>query len=158
MLAGGPGGAIAGAVTGAAGGIGSTVQGYVNHQFELASIMTKQRDINAQPPTISKMGSNAFWDFGNNLSGVYLVKKQIKAEYRKKLSDYFQLYGYKVNELKLPNLKTRESWNYVQTVGANIQGNIPNDDLFKLRSIFDNGITIWHGDFVGDYVRSNDEL
>jgi hypothetical protein len=158
MFMGGPAGAAAGALSGAAGGIGSTLQGYVNHQFELASIMAKHKDISTQPPNISKMGSNSFFDFGNSITGVYLVKKQIKSEYRKKLTDYFKMYGYKLNELKLPNLKTRASFNYVQTTGANITGNIPNDDLFKLKSIFDAGITIWHGDYVGDYSRNNDEL
>lgn len=158
LVTGGPIGAAAGALTGAAPAIASTAQGYVNHQFELGAMMAKQRDISAQPPALSKMGSNSYWDFGNDINGVYLVKKQIKAEYRKKLTDYFKLYGYQVNELKLPNLKTRESFNYVQTVGANIYGNIPNEELFRLKTIFDTGITIWHGDFVGDYDRSNDEL
>lgn len=129
-----------------------------NTAFAIAGLNAKQQDIANTPPSLAKMGANTYFDYGNRLTGIWIIKKQITAEYRKKLTDYFKAYGYKVNELKLPNIKTRESFNYVQTVGANIKGNIPNDDLFKLKAIFDNGVTIWHGDFVGDYDRGNDEL
>jgi hypothetical protein len=68
------------------------------------------------------------------------------------------MYGYKLNEVKTPNLRSRQHFNFIQTVGANIQGNIPGDDIEKLKNIFNNGITLWHGDYVGDYTKSNGEV
>jgi hypothetical protein len=86
---------------------------------------------------------------------VYILKKQIKAEYIKKLEDYFGMFGYKVNEVKLPNFHTREHFNFIQTVDCNISGNFNNDDLQELKNIFDNGITLWHTDDVGNYGLEN---
>ena len=40
----------------------------------------------------------------------------------------------------------------------NIYGNIPMDDLMQIRDIFIKGITLWHGNYIGDYSRSNNEI
>jgi hypothetical protein len=131
------------------------VGGMANTYFQTQGLIAKQKDINNTPPSLSKMGSNTYFDYGHGLSGLYLIKKQITPEYQKKLEDFFNLYGYKVNEVKLPNFKTRLYWNYVQTVSCVITGNFNNEDLNELKAIFDNGITLWHTDDVGNYSLEN---
>jgi hypothetical protein len=121
----------------------------------LQGIQAKQKDIANMPPQMVKMGSNTAFDYGNNVQGLYIIKKQITSEYRKKLSDYFGMFGYKVNEVKIPNFHTRKSWNYVQTSACTILGNFNNEDLNELKSVFDNGITLWHTDDVGNYSLDN---
>lgn len=141
------------------GNIMDGIQSYTNGQFQIASLMAKQNDINNVPPTLAKMGSNIAFDFGNGVQGVYVIKRQIKQEYIDRLTDYFKMYGYKINDVKVPNLHTRQSWNYVQTVNANITGNLNNRDIQVLRSIFDNGITLWHkGANYCDYSQGNGVL
>lgn len=151
------GSALARNPVGVVGGLGEMAGGMMNSYFQIGGLLAKQKDLSATPPQLSQMGGNTSFDYGNGISGVYIIKKQITAEYRKKLSDYFKMYGYKVNELKVPNLKSRQHFNFIQTAGANIIGNIPHDDLQKIKSIFNNGVTLWHGDWVGDYSRSNGE-
>jgi hypothetical protein len=145
-----------------AGGVAETgfgmVSAYGNTNLQLQGLQAKQSDINNVPAQISKMGGNTAFDFGNSIKGVYVVKKQIKYEYRKRLGDYFKMYGYKINELKTPNLRSRQHFNYIQTVGANIVGDVPAPDLEKIRSMFDNGVTLWHGDWVLDYSQTNAEV
>lgn len=80
---------------------------------------------------------------------------QIKAEYAKVIDDFFSMYGYATHRLKVPNITGRESWNYVKTIDSVIVGSVPFNDMAKIRSIFDSGITFWHGDYVGDYSRRN---
>jgi hypothetical protein len=85
-----------------------------------------------------------------------LVTKSIKYMQAKRIDDYFEMYGYKTNELKVPDLGSRTYWNYIKTIGANLAGPIPADDLQKLAALFDNGITIWHDpDHFGDYTQDN---
>lgn len=134
------------------------IQNYVNHEFEQARIMAKQKDIANVPPSISNMGGNTGFDYGNGLNGIFLIKRQIKDEYLNRLSDYFKMYGYKYQRVETPNYKSRSAFNYIKTVGIIIQGNIPNDDLAKLKAIFDNGVTIWHTENVGSYFVSNNEV
>ncbi|MBR4003563.1 MAG: hypothetical protein IKI95_05885 [Clostridia bacterium] len=95
----------------------------------------------------------------NNSAGTntfYFYKMSIKKEYAQIIDRYFDMYGYKVNALKVPNIRGRLNWNYVKTIGCNITGNIPQLDLEKIKSLFDNGITLWHhtNTFL-DYSQSN---
>lgn len=139
-------------------GASTMAQGAGNTVLQLQGIQAKQNDIANLPPQISKMGSNTPYDFGNGYQGVFILKKQIKPEYQVMLSDFFNMYGYKVNRVKNPNFHTRKYWNYVQTKNCIILGNFNNDDLLELKSVFDNGITLWHTDDVGNYALENEVI
>ena len=81
----------------------------------------------------------------------------IKYEYAKIIDDYFSMYGYKVNELKLPNVTGRRNWNYVKTIGCYIEADIPQEDLQSIKQMFDNGVTLWHNtNTFADYTQNND--
>lgn len=133
-------------------------QGAGNTVFSIQGMNAKIKDISNVPPSITKMGSNSSYTIGNQYDGVYIIKKQIKAEYIKKLENFFNMYGYKVNEVKTPNFHTRQYWNYVQTTSCIITGNFNHEDLNDLKAIFDNGITFWHTDDVGNYSLENEVL
>jgi hypothetical protein len=134
------------------------VKGMANTYFQTQGMIAKQKDINNTPPSLSKMGSNTYYDFGHNLNGLYLIKRQITPEYQKKLEDFFNIFGYKKNEVKVPNFHTRQYWNYVQTSGCVITGNFNNEDLQELKSVFDSGITLWHTDDIGNYALVNEVI
>jgi hypothetical protein len=150
------------AVTGNAQGVVSSgmgiVGGMANTYFQTQGMIAKQQDINNTPPSLSKMGSNTYFDYGHNLSGLYLIKRQITPEYQKKLEDFFNIFGYKKNEVKLPNFHTRQNWNYIQTAGCVITGNFNNEDLQELKNVFDSGITLWHTDDIGNYAVGNEVI
>jgi len=131
------------------------VKGAGNTVLQLQGIEAKIDDIRNVPPQINKMGTNTSYDVGNGYIGTFLIKKQIKPEYQKKLEDFFKAYGYKVNELKYPNLRTRQNWNYVETKSCNITGDFNSEDLNDLKNIFDNGVTLWHNNDVGNYDKMN---
>lgn len=142
---------VAGAVAGA--GVGA-----MNSYYQIEGLNAKQRDIQNTPPNLVSMGGNTAYDYGNKIRGVFVIKKQITEQARRRLTDFFKMYGYKVNELKTPNLRSRQHFNYIQTIGANIQGNIPHDDLQRIKTIFNNGVTLWHTTDVGNYALSNGEV
>lgn len=79
----------------------------------------------------------------------------IRREYAEIIDSYFDMYGYATHKVKIPNITGRPSWNYVKTIDCKIIGSVPFDDMNKIRSIFDSGVTFWHGDWVGDYTREN---
>jgi hypothetical protein len=54
------------------------------------------------------------------------------------------MYGYKVNTVKIANTHCRESWNYIKTIDVNIKGDIPSEDMEKLKQIYNEGVTLWH--------------
>lgn len=147
--------ALRGNIGGAVGGIEQGVRGGGNALLKIEGLHAKLKDIDNVPPQIQKMGSNSAFDFGNDYKGFWVVSKQVKAEYRKKLQEFWNMYGYKLNEVKIPNFHTRQSWNYVQTVSCVVTGSINNDDLDEFKNIFDSGITLWHTDDIGNYFLSN---
>lgn len=162
---GGIGNAIGGIASGASGspaGLASAItgigSGMGNAVLQLQGLQAKQQDIANLPPQMVKMGGNTAFDYGNSIRGVYIIKKQILPEYRTKLTDFFNMFGYKLNEIKVPNFHTRRYWNYVQTASCNITGNFNNADLQELKQVFDNGITLWHTDAVGSYGYANEVL
>lgn len=150
-------GALGGAMAIGSAGLGA-VKGLGNTALQLQGMEAKKKDISNTPPQLVKMGSNTYYDYGNGYYGLFVIKKQIKPEYRKKLSDFFKMFGYKVHEVKKPNFRTRENWNFVQTQSCNIVGNFNNDDLQELKSVFDNGITLWHTNDVGNYGLPNEVI
>lgn len=83
-------------------------------------------------------------------------RMSITADYAKSIDDYFTMFGYACRKCKVPNIDARPAYNYTKTVGCNVIGNVPCEDLRKIASIFDNGVTFWKAwDRVGDYSILN---
>ena len=146
---------LKGNVMGALNGVTDVIHGAGNSVLQLQAIESKQKDIDNVPGNIAKQGSDTYYDTGNGYRGVYIIKKQIKPEYIQKLTHYFKMYGYKINEVKIPNFKTRQNWNYVQTLDAVITGNMNDLHTRMLKNIFNAGITLWHTDDIGNYSLAN---
>lgn len=72
------------------------------------------------------------------------------------IDDYLDVYGYAINEIgKISTyMKNRSNWNYIQVANCNIKVSAPNDDVNKLKQMFESGVTIWHKNF-GDYDKAN---
>ena len=95
-------------------------------------------------PTTAKGGVNqGDLNFADKLCfSVY--KKTIKYEYAKIIDNYFDMFGYKVNDVKIPNITGRQNWNYVKTIDCNFDGDIPQTDLNIIKAMFNGGVTLWH--------------
>lgn len=98
-------------------------------------------------------GSNTL--VGTREKNFYFYNRHIREDYARAIDAYFDIYGYATNRLKVPYTRTRPSWNYVKTRDSKIVGSIPFEDIERIRQVFDNGVTFWHGDYVGDYTRNN---
>lgn len=130
----------------------------INAEQQIGLTQAKLQDINNVPPTVSNLGNNAMFNLCNKINGVYIMLKTIKPEYRERLTNYFKMFGYRVNSLEVPKLRYRESYNYIKTVNVNIVGNIPEMYLEAIKGIFDRGLTIWHVDDIGNYNLNNEEV
>ena len=130
------------------GGIGSiinTMKGYYEHS-----------QIPPQTKGNTNTGDVAF------ASGSFeqpYYKMSIRYEYAKMIDDYFSMYGYKVNRLATPNIHKRSKWDFIKCIDVNLEGNIPELDLAKIRDLFNNGCTFWHTttNFL-DYSQTNSIL
>lgn len=91
-----------------------------------------------------------------NMNKFYFIKMSIKSEYAQIIDKYFDMYGYKVNMVKVPNKNHRSNYWYTKTINVNIVGDIPQKDMQKIKNCYDNGITFWkNASNIEDYSVSN---
>ena len=138
------------------GNVAGAVNSGVNGAGGIANALIAKKQHELMPPqargnlnagdVITSSGKNTF----------HFYKMSIKQEYAKIIDEYFSAYGYLVNSFKIPNLSGRTNWNYVKTINVNIIGDIPQEDMQKLKSIFNNGVTLWHNPSTFlDYSQTN---
>lgn len=85
--------------------------------------------------------------------------KTIRNHNAKIVDDYFTMYGYAINAVKMPNFHARAKWTYIKTSGFSAYGNVPSGDMADIRALHDRGITYWDKDAViGDYSVNNNIL
>lgn len=133
------------------------LQGNVTDENAINSALAKKQDIKNVADNVALQGGDVYFTYQNQYSGYCLVYKQISDEYISILENYFKKYGYKYNKIEVPVIRTRKSWDYIRCIDVNIVGNINEDSLLKIKTIFDNGVTVWHTTDVGNYSLNNDE-
>lgn len=121
--------------------------GMINAQKEKQALL---------PDNVTLGGSNATLLGYNLMDDNIFTRYSIKYQFAKRIDDYFSMYGYQTNQLKIPNINNRPQWNYVKLAGANLIGEIPETDLQEIKSLFNEGITLWHNatTFL-DYSQNN---
>lgn len=133
-----------GAATIASGAQG--VLGTVNTVYQASKEPNKAHGTGAKNNLLTAMGENKF-EF-------YI--QTIRREHAITIDNFFTMYGYQTNKVKVPNVSSRPCFNYVQTIDVNIVGGIPSDDMATLKAIYNRGVTLWKPNAtVGDYSADN---
>lgn len=128
---------VANAVGG--GMMASGFQGILN---TIGNVYSQSKEPNSMHAGSTK--NNLLTAIGQNTLTIYIRK--IKKHQAQIIDDFFTMYGYQTNRLKVPNVSKRNCFNYVQTIDVNIKGRIPNDDMRILKAMYNNGVTLWKPD------------
>lgn len=75
--------------------------------------------------------------------GFHYMPYRIQGQFARIIDDFFSMFGYKTNRVKVPNRNGRKAWNYVKTCGCTLTGSAPADVTAALVQIYDRGITFW---------------
>lgn len=144
-------GAITMKASGGLMGAGQVVGGLTGILGTLASLGDK-----TTLPQQARGSHSSSINMAKQIKGFQFYYAYIKREFAVIIDNFFDLYGYATNTVKIPNLNSRPHWNYVKTQNCNIYGNIPVTHLSKIKTIFNNGITLWkNGDNIGNYTLDN---
>lgn len=131
-------------------------QNIANSQYAIANINASKYEHSLTPPQANGNLNCGDVNYQYGYSDPIYREMTIKPEYAKIIDDYFDMFGYATNRVKTPNEWHREKWWYTKTQSANITGSIPNDDLLKIKNIYDSGITFWtHEDYIYNYYAPN---
>ncbi len=87
-----------------------------------------------------------------------VMNKQVTPEYARIIDDYFTMYGYAIRKVDKPDIAARPRFTYIKTIGCHVTGGFCVEDVNKIESIFNNGITFWkdtNPDTIFDYSIDN---
>lgn len=151
-------GAVMGIASLATGNIPGALAGVAtayNGASQIAGLIAQRKDMEIQPPQ-AKGNFSTSTNITAGKQTFTFYHKSVTAETARMLDDYFTMYGYKINRVLTPDIHARKSFTYVKTIGCQIQGNMCTEDMVKIESIFDTGITFWvNGDKIADYSQDN---
>lgn len=133
-------------------------QNQTNIQNAMDSYNARIHDAQATSDSIVTGSNDLMRQIALDLNTFVLYVYRPTDEYKQKLEKIWNMRGYATNTVDYPNLRSKVSWNYIQTVKCNIKGtNIDPNDLEKIKRVFNNGITLWHTKNIGDYSQNNGE-
>ncbi len=140
-----------------------TQSSQLDRQGIIGSNLAMKKDLKSTPNTLLSQGSDVMYGLLNGGKKVDLIRYMVTEEYAQRIGDYFAMYGYKQNKIMKINKRNRHYYNYIKTVGINLNTwGIPKEHVEELKSIYDSGVTIWHVDrenvIVGDYSKDNVEI
>lgn len=153
-------GAISSAAQGASSGnivgaVGSAADSVANGIFDIASTMGEIYAHSLQPPQAEGNINSGDVTMSNGDLTFTAYQMTIKAEYAEMIDNFFTMFGYKVNLVKIPNTNHRRDYWYTKTIDVNIDGNIPQQDLQIIKNAYDKGITFWRDtDLIGTYTKN----
>ena len=133
--------------------ISSGIQMAYSGYQQVASVLAARADKQIQPPQAKGVQSPGV-NFLRGMHNFTISNRSITKEFAERIDMFFEMYGYRVNAVKTPNLHTRRYWNYIKTLGCVVRGPIPAADRRKIGAIFDKGITCWHSG-IYNYDRAN---
>ena len=149
-MAGGVYGALGGAIAGGVSGVASTFQA-------VAGAMIQMHNANFLPNIAQGNVNGGDINFASGEMGFYFYLMSIKQEYAKSIDDYFTMFGYKCNRVKVPNTNHRSRFWFTKTLDINIHGAIPNQDMHVIKNCYNNGITFWRDPAdINNYEDPND--
>ena len=144
-------GAASGNALGVASGIVSVSTGIANTfgQLNQASMLPNTAEGNANSGDLS---------FVFNINRFKIFHMRPKKEFLKRIDDYFTRFGYKIDELTMPNITGRKYWNYVE-IGPSEEigyGEVPTKFMNVINNACRKGVTIWHNhENIGNYNLNN---
>lgn len=136
--------------------IGTAGTSIVDFMTSVWQVEAKLKDVSNVPPNVGGLSgagsvTNALSRF--DYSTYYMC---VKPEYAEIVDNFFDMFGYNTCTVKVPNTHSRPHWNYVKTIGCEIQGFLPQEAANIIKAVYDKGVTFWkNGDEVGNYTLDN---
>ena len=149
-------GGILSAAEGSVSGVATAIGGGINIISSITEAMHEDWKANLVPDQARGNTNCADLTYAMDKCGFTFRKMSCRREYAVMIDNFFSMFGYKVNKVKVPNIYGRANWNYVQCIQANIIGDIPQDDMQEIKGMFNEGITFWHNPATYlDYSQTN---
>ena len=124
-------------------------------QLQIERLMAQKQVAQLTPPSYHGTSVGAAKLYCKNFA-IRICAFSIQPQFAKRIDEYWDLFGYKTNRVKIPNRAVRPHWTYCKTQGCNFSGSVPMNDMSQIRALYDGGIRWWkNGDEIGNYSLNN---
>lgn len=137
--------------------ISNAILSGVKYADEINNFQNKKDDMKLQPNF-----SAGNYNCGNIVKKIdklnfTVIFQRLSYEQFKQIDNYFDKFGYAINDYKTINYNNRSNFDYIQTAQVVIEGDVPEDDMKTIKTIFNNGVRIWHNttNFLNFNVANN---
>jgi hypothetical protein len=132
----------------------TTAESYINGYDEITEEVSRRDESLNAPPIGSVSGSTPYIAAGSNfVTWGFVTGTNGDAQ---RLDEYFDMFGYQLNRVMIPNLHARKTWTYIKVTDLKASGDFPNEDFDEIRKAFNNGLTFWdYTKTFGDYSQDN---
>ena len=151
------GGAIGNRIASLGTQLNNTVNNIVSTGEQIWSFYAKKADMELQPNQ-----SNGSYNSSNIMLAINklcftICYYRLSYEQFKQIDNYFDKFGYAINDFKTVNYHNRSNFDYIETSQVVIEGDVPEDDMNVIKNIFNSGVRIWHNtkNFLNYDVANN---
>lgn len=139
LATGNPAGAVAGVAGGAVGGIANMWSNSEN--------LRAKRETIKNSPCVVKSGGSGLTAYIRDFIDVHYIVMKLDQVSLNKLRTQYYYYGYNVNMVVPGTISTvtRKYFDYIETRGAQIRGNVNAEEARQIAGCFDRGVRIYHG-------------
>lgn len=149
-------GAVGGAILSAAPSLISSGMQYGASYAQLA-LAQENADYTASIAADTSAGTaNGSLAYSAGILHFYYSRWHCTVDRIKAIDSYFSMFGYAVNQVKVPEINSRPHWNYVQVNEPKIIADMPADDMYVIKRAMEHGIRFWkNGDEIGNFELDN---
>lgn len=142
----------------AGGNISGAANGTLSLATNVANTFGSINQASMLPNTAQGNANAGDVNFAFNINRFKVLHLRPKIEYLKRLDDYFSRFGYKLDEVLVPNLNGRRYWNYIEIGSAEEigYGEVPSRFMDIINNACRRGVTIWHNHSnIGNFNLDN---
>lgn len=150
-------GLIAGRISSLGSQATGTISNAVSTGEQIWQFYAKKGDMELQPNY-----SRGVYNSANVMGAIEklcftVVFQRLSYEQFIQIDNYFSKFGYAINDFKNVSYNNRSNYDYIQTAQVTIEGDVPEEDMNNIKTIFNNGVRIWHNptNFLNYNVDNN---
>lgn len=124
--------------------LNNTVNNIVSTGEQIWNFYAKKADMELQPNQSNGSYNSSNIQLAMDKLCFTICYYRLSYEQFKQIDNYFDKFGYAINDFKPVNYNNRSNFDYIETSQVLIEGDVPEDDMNTIKSIFNNGVRIWH--------------
>lgn len=124
--------------------LNNTVNNIVSTGEQIWNFYAKKADMELQPNQSNGSYNSSNIQLEMDKLCFTICYYRLSYEQFKQIDNYFDKFGYAINDFKPVNYNNRSNFDYIETSQVLIDGDVPEDDMNTIKSIFNNGVRIWH--------------